>query len=118
MFQAVLKNSRIKYGKKFLEFLKSPVQLLDKTPKPQNPLIHNLFQSEILIILYLTKMRVSRIFAIALISLLMFTTSDARRGGGGSRGGRSSSRGRSMSGYSYNRYSGIVIIAGPNGTYY
>ena len=31
MFQAVLKNSRIKYGKKFLEFLKSPVQLLDKT---------------------------------------------------------------------------------------
>ena len=32
MFQAVLKNSRIKYGKKFLEFLKLNVQLLDKTP--------------------------------------------------------------------------------------
>ena len=31
MFQAVLKNSRIKFGKNFLEFFKSPVQLLDKT---------------------------------------------------------------------------------------
>ena len=39
MFQAVLKNSRIKYGKKFLEFLKSPVQLLDKTI-PQAKLMH------------------------------------------------------------------------------
>ena len=35
MFQADLKNSRIKYGKNFLEFLKSPVQLLDKTPVTQ-----------------------------------------------------------------------------------
>ena len=31
MFQALLKNSRIKYGKNFLEFFESPVQLLDKT---------------------------------------------------------------------------------------
>ena len=60
-------------------------------------------------------MRVPRMLAIALLVLLMSTTIDARRGGGG-RGGRSSSRGRSS--YSLNRYSGIVIIAGPNGTYY
>ena len=31
MFKVVLRNSRIKYGKNFLEFFKSPVQLLDKT---------------------------------------------------------------------------------------
>ena len=60
-------------------------------------------------------MRVSRILAITLLALLLTTTSDARRGGGG----RSSSRsGRTRSGYSYNRYSGLVIIAGPNGSYY
>ena len=29
MFQALLKNSRIKYGENFLEFFESPVQLLD-----------------------------------------------------------------------------------------
>ena len=32
MFQALVKNSRIKYGKNFLEFFESPVHLLDKTP--------------------------------------------------------------------------------------
>ena len=64
-------------------------------------------------------MRVPRILAITLLALLLFTTSDAKRGGGGGRS-RSSSRrsGGSRGSYSFNRYSGVVIIAGPNGTYY
>ena len=80
-------------------------------------------------------MRTYRLFTLAIVAFVLSTLADAKRGGGGrSSGGRSSSsRSRSSSswgrssgyygGYG-NRYGGygggggIVIIAGPNGSYY
>ena len=72
-------------------------------------------------------MRTKRLLSILLLAIVLVLTADARRSGG------SSSRSSSRSSYSYSRssyggnygyrgggsyYSGMVIIAGPGGSYY
>ena len=75
-------------------------------------------------------MRTYRLFTLAIVAFVLSTLADAKRGGGGrsssSRSRSSSSWGRSSGYYGGygNRYGGygggggIVIIAGPNGSYY
>ena len=64
----------------------------------------------------------ARLFTFALIAMVLLMSTEARRSGGGrssSRSSRSYSRSSSYSrGRSSYHYTGIVVIAGPNGTYY
>ena len=70
-------------------------------------------------------MRVSKIFTLVLVALVLGIVTlpdfvDAKRTGSSSRGGRSTSRSRrgGSSHYGGNYYTGIIVIAGPNGYTY